>query len=88
LLAVALLPLVSGITGGAALLPSHFAAGFRTAVVIAGITSVAGGLLAIVTISNPTHAQGHQVHRLARGYHCAVDGAPLQPAEAAVAAAE
>ena len=80
LLAVALLPLVSGITGGAALVPSHFAAGFRTAVVIAGITSVAGGLLAVVTISNPAQAQRRHVHRLARGYHCAVDGAPLQPA--------
>jgi EmrB/QacA subfamily drug resistance transporter len=79
LLAVAILPLVSGITGGSALAPSHFAAGFRTAVIVAGLTSAAGGLLAVFTISNPTHAARRHLHHQAREYHCAVDGAPLQP---------
>jgi EmrB/QacA subfamily drug resistance transporter len=85
LLAVAILPLVSGITGGSALAPHHFAAGFRTAVTVAGLTSAAGGVLAIFTIANPTHAARRHLHRQAREYHCAVDGAPLQRSDAAVA---
>ena len=77
LLAVAVLPLLAGITGSAALQPDHFAAGFRTAVVVAGLTCAAGGLLAGCTIRNPPHPQRTHLHL--RGYHCAVDGAPLQP---------
>jgi EmrB/QacA subfamily drug resistance transporter len=88
LLAVALLPLLSGITGRSALVPAHFAAGFRTAVFVAGLTAVAGGLLAIVTIANPPDVRRRHVLRHAREYHCAVDGAPLQPAEAAIAPSE
>jgi EmrB/QacA subfamily drug resistance transporter len=83
LLAVALLPLLAGITGAHALAPAHFAAGFRTAVVVAGLTCAAGGLLAVLTIRNPPGAQRQHVHRYSRGYHCAVDGAPLQPVAAA-----
>ncbi|HEX3793440.1 MAG TPA: DHA2 family efflux MFS transporter permease subunit [Acidimicrobiales bacterium] len=78
LLAVAVLPLLAGITGAAALHPSHFAHGFRTAVVIAGLTCAAGGALAAATIRNPT-GSGHLRHGHLRQYHCAVDGAPLQP---------
>jgi MFS family permease len=85
LLAVALLPLLAGITGAHALAPARLAAGFRTAVIVAGLTCAAGGLLAALTIRNPPDAQRRQVHRHARGYHCAVDGAPLQPAAAAAA---
>jgi EmrB/QacA subfamily drug resistance transporter len=80
LLAVAVLPLLAGITGGAALHPSHFAAGFRTAVIIAGATAAAGGLLAVLTIRNPSHPHRTRSERNLRGYYCAVDGAPLQPA--------
>jgi EmrB/QacA subfamily drug resistance transporter len=79
LLAVAVLPLVAGITGAAALEPSHFAAGFRTAVVVAGLTCAAGGLLALATIRNPPDPHRGRVHLHLRTYHCAVDGAPLQP---------
>jgi hypothetical protein len=78
LLAVAVLPLLAGITGAAALRPDHLAVGFRTAVVIAGLTCAAGGLLAALTIRNPSHP--HPSHLHLRGYHCAVDGSPLQPA--------
>jgi EmrB/QacA subfamily drug resistance transporter len=83
LLAVAMLPLVGGITGSAALAPRHLAVGFRTAVLVAGVTCAAGGLLAVATISNPARAHRRLVHRHVRGYHCAVDGAPLQPATSA-----
>jgi MFS family permease len=80
LLAVAVLPFLAGITGGSALAPSHFASGFRTAVIIAGVACGAGGLLAVLTIRNPSEAQRLRIHRHTRQYHCAVDGAPLQSA--------
>jgi EmrB/QacA subfamily drug resistance transporter len=54
LIAVTVLPLLAGLTGGAALQPHHFAAGFRVALVIAGCTCAAGGLLAAATIRNPS----------------------------------
>jgi EmrB/QacA subfamily drug resistance transporter len=78
LLAVAVLPLLAGITGGSALLPQHFAAGFKTAVLIAGCTCAAGGILAAATIRNDVPRRGHELRR----FHCAVDGAPLQTAMA------
>jgi hypothetical protein len=81
LLAVAVLPLLAGITGSGALAPLHFASGFRTAVVVSGITCAAGGLLSVLTIRNPPQTQRLHFHRQARKYHCAVDGVPLQPAE-------
>jgi MFS family permease len=77
LLAVAVLPLVAGLTGATALQPAHFAAGFRVAVVVAGLTCAAGGALAVATIRNPAPAPRR--HLPLRSYHCAVDGAPLQP---------
>jgi len=86
LLAVAILPLLAGITGSGALAAAHFAAGFRTAMLIAGGTCAAGGILAALTIRNPVAAEPLLNAHLRR-YHCAVDGAPLQPAEAARAAA-
>jgi MFS family permease len=81
LLAVAVLPLLAGITGAAALEPLHFADGFRTAMVIAGLTCAAGGLLAAATITNPPGAQRLLRPRL-RDYHCALDSTPLRPASA------
>jgi uncharacterized membrane protein len=54
LIAVTVLPLLAGLTGAAALQAHHFAAGFRTATVIAGCTCAAGGLLAAATIRNPS----------------------------------
>ena len=53
LFAVALLPLLAGLTGAAGLVPAELAAGFRTAVFIAGATCAAGGLVAVLTIRNP-----------------------------------
>jgi EmrB/QacA subfamily drug resistance transporter len=85
LLAVAVLPLVAGITGSSALRPHHFAAGFHAAVLIAGATCGVGGLLAWATIRNPSEAAPLLHHHLRR-YHCAEDGAPLQSAAAARAA--
>jgi EmrB/QacA subfamily drug resistance transporter len=86
LLAVAILPLLAGITGASALQPHQLAAGFRTAVIIAGVTCAAGGLLAVATIRNPDGAP-KLLHRQLRQYHCAVDGTPLQPSPTADQAA-
>jgi EmrB/QacA subfamily drug resistance transporter len=53
LIAVALLPVVSGITGSSYLHPLELSAGFRTAVAISGIAAAAGGVLAGLLIRNP-----------------------------------
>jgi len=84
LLAVAILPLLAGITGAAALEPHHLAVGFREAVVIAGLACAAGGLLAAATIRNPKDAAPLR-HPRARAYYCALDGTPLQPPAPALA---
>ena len=52
LLAVAILPVVAGITGGHALVPHHFALGFRSAVLYAGIACMMGGVVGWFTITN------------------------------------
>ena len=53
LLAVAVLPLLAGLTGAAALQSATLATGFRTAMVISAVLSAAGGVLAALTIRNP-----------------------------------
>jgi EmrB/QacA subfamily drug resistance transporter len=80
LLAVAVLPLLAGITGAAALEPHRLAHGFREAMIIAGLTCAVGGILAAATIRNPPGAS-HLRHPHLRAYHCALDGTPLQPAD-------
>jgi EmrB/QacA subfamily drug resistance transporter len=77
LLAVAVLPVVSGISGDDYRSASAFASGFRTAMIISAGLLVAGGLLSALTIRNQ-----RPVAEIARpaGYphHCGVDGPPLQ----------
>jgi hypothetical protein len=53
LLAAAVLPALTGISGTAYLNPDALAAGFRTAVLISAALCAAGGLLAAFTITNP-----------------------------------
>ncbi|HWD24548.1 MAG TPA: MFS transporter [Acidimicrobiales bacterium] len=53
LLAVAVLPVLAGITGGNALAPHRFAQGFRAAVLYAGVACAVGGVVAWFTITNP-----------------------------------
>jgi EmrB/QacA subfamily drug resistance transporter len=76
LLAVAILPLLAGITGAAALEPEHFAVGFRTAMIIAGCVCAVGGLLAAATIRNPKGSPTLLHHKK---YACALDAPSLQP---------
>jgi EmrB/QacA subfamily drug resistance transporter len=78
LLAVAVLPLAAGLTGAAALSSSTLATGFRTAMLISGAVSAAGGLIAALTIRNPAHPPP-VVQQYARTWHCAVGNPPLRP---------
>jgi len=78
LLAVATLPLVAGITGAAALKPDRLAAGFREAMIIAGLTCAAGGIVAAATIRNPADVSRLHRHGI-KSFHCALDAPPLRP---------
>jgi hypothetical protein len=74
LIAVAVLPALSGLTGGAALDPGTFADGFRTAMLIAAGLCAAGGGLAALTIRNPAHRAARHLQPCTC---CAVDGPAL-----------
>jgi hypothetical protein len=74
---VALLPVLAGLTGTGALEPRPFAAGFRTAVVIAAAACAVGGLLAAAVIRD--HPEDEPTDPPARRWHCAVDGVPVEP---------
>jgi len=72
LIAVALLPVISGITGSSYLHPLLLNHGFGTAVTLSGVVVVAGGILAALLIRNPPRE--------------APAGAPLEAVGAAPAA--
>ena len=78
LLAVALLPLLSGLTGAGALGATALATGFRTAMLISGAVSAAGGVIAALTIRNPAHTP-KPVREYCHTWHCAVGNPPLRP---------
>jgi EmrB/QacA subfamily drug resistance transporter len=85
LLAVAVLPLLAGLTGAAALDPGTLATGFRTAMIISGVLSAAGGLLAALTIRNParTPAAVAAAEHEEPTWNCGVCGPPPNPTLAA-----
>lgn len=72
LLAVAVLPVLAGLAGTHSLSAGAFATGFRHAMVIAGCTCAAGGVLAALTIVDPGRRRWP-----GRRWHCAIDGIPL-----------
>ena len=79
LIAVAVLPALSGISGSAYLHPGELAAGFTVATRIAGAWCVAGGVLAAVGIRNPQTASGGTPapEPTERDYHhCGLDAPP------------
>jgi EmrB/QacA subfamily drug resistance transporter len=79
LLAVAVLPALSGITGTVYLQPEVLAGGFRTAMLTAGAVCAAGGLLAAFTITNPPRTPrpgGTPPH--AGCLHCGLEAPPLR----------
>jgi hypothetical protein len=78
LLAVAVLPLLSGLTGASALGATALATGFRTAMLISGFAAAAGGVVAAFTIRNPAQTSP-PVDEYSRTWHCAVGNPPLRP---------
>ena len=56
LIAVAVLPVLAGITSATYLHPAELAHGFRTAVLVAGAAAAVGGLIGVTFIRNPPHA--------------------------------
>jgi EmrB/QacA subfamily drug resistance transporter len=73
LIAVAVLPVAAGITGTSYLHPAMLAHGFRVAVVISAAFCAAGGVLAALTIQNPSHHIAE-----ANDSHCALEAPPLR----------
>jgi EmrB/QacA subfamily drug resistance transporter len=76
LLVVAVLPALAGIAGDSYLNPVQLGTGFRTAMLVAAATCVAGGLLAAGTIRNPERLP--QARWLGDEHHCGLDGPPLR----------
>jgi EmrB/QacA subfamily drug resistance transporter len=79
LLAIAVIPGLTGLTGDAYHDPAVFALGFRAAMRISAVLAAGGGLLAWMLIRNPVdrRADSAPTRRLDRRHYCAVDGAPL-----------
>ncbi|HEX2179813.1 MAG TPA: MFS transporter [Actinomycetota bacterium] len=82
LLAVAVLPVVAGLSGDAYRDPAAFTSGFRVAITLSAALVAGGGVLAWFTITDDV-LQKKTDRKLPPGgrarTHCAVDGSPLQP---------
>ena len=74
LLAVAVLPLIAGLTGDAFYDPDAMADGFRTAMIACAALSAAGGAVAWATIRDDVLAAEPE-------FSCGVTGPPLRPGE-------
>lgn len=84
LLAVAVLPLIAGLSGNLFYEPSAMTDGFHLAMVTCAGLAAAGGILAWLTISADVldaepEPKGDTPARLATDYSCAIAGAPLRP---------
>lgn len=76
LLAVALLPPLSGLTGDAFRSPAAITAGFHTAMLISAGLAALGGVLAFATISNDLLAEEPAEEPQNHHYHCALAEVP------------
>lgn len=88
LLAVAVLPIIAGLTGDAFYDPQAMAEGFRVAMVAAAALAASGGVVAWLTIDAEvldTDATdgGDSPERAGRDYSCSVSGTALRPAREA-----
>ncbi|HEU4868264.1 MAG TPA: MFS transporter, partial [Actinomycetota bacterium] len=79
LLAVAVLPVVAGLTGDAYRDPVAFAAGFRVAITLSAASVAVGGIIAWLTISNDVLRVDEPPAK--PRMHCAVCGSPLEPTD-------
>lgn len=80
LLAVAVLPVVAGLSGSAYRDPVVFAAGFRVAIILSAASVAGGGLIAWLAIRNDVLKPGQPPGAQASRMFCAVCGSPLDPA--------
>jgi MFS family permease len=81
LVAVAVLPALSGISGSAYLHAGQLAGGFRTATLIAGAWCAAGGLLAAVAIRNPVAGAAPSEVAGREYLHCGLEAPPPRTCE-------
>jgi EmrB/QacA subfamily drug resistance transporter len=79
LIAVAVLPALAGITGDSYLHPAVLAADFKKAAWIAAAFCAAGGVLAALTIRNPSRAKCAQT--TPQEFNCSLEGPPLRNPE-------
>jgi len=84
LLAVAVLPLIAGLTGDSFYNPAKMTSGFQMAMVACAILAALGGVLAWFTISAEVLHQeaepgGDTPERLGEDYSCGVGAPPLRP---------
>jgi EmrB/QacA subfamily drug resistance transporter len=77
LMAVALLPVIAGITGDDYQHPVAFEMGFRTAMIICAVLLMVGGLIAAALIRNPAKARPAAPLPDQRR-QCCIDGPPIQ----------
>jgi EmrB/QacA subfamily drug resistance transporter len=93
LLAVAVLPVVAGLTGERFYDPAKMTDGFHTAMIVCAVLAALGGALAWLTISSTVlHAEaepgGDTPEQLAEDHFCAINGTPLRPGREADCAPE
>jgi EmrB/QacA subfamily drug resistance transporter len=93
LLAVAVLPLVAGLTGDSFYDPEGMVDGFHVAVVVCAALSALGGALAWLTISSDVleaepGPEGDRPTRVLSDVSCGIAGAPLRPAREAQCGAQ
>jgi EmrB/QacA subfamily drug resistance transporter len=84
LLAVAVLPVLAGLTGDSFYDPAKMTHGFHVGMVVCAILAAAGGILAWLTIeATVLHAEpepgGDTPERLGEDFSCGIDGPPLRP---------
>jgi EmrB/QacA subfamily drug resistance transporter len=77
LIAVAVLPALAGITGQSYLHPAALAHGFKNAALMAAAFCAAGGVLAALTIRNPSREKSAEPASPSCS-HCALEATPLQ----------
>jgi EmrB/QacA subfamily drug resistance transporter len=92
LLAVAVLPLIAGLTGDRFYRKAAMTHGFHVAMVASAALAVAGGVIAWLTISDDVLAAGPESRgeapvQVSTDYSCAVSGPPLRERTAARASA-
>jgi MFS family permease len=81
LIAVAILPALAGITGESYLHPPALAHGFKMAALMAAAFCAAGGVLAAVTIRNPSRATSAET--TPQEFSCSLEAPPLRSLEPA-----